>query len=204
MKMLYYGGDKMKNKIAAVVLASGRSERMKENKLLMMFNGMPICEHVIKTLSSINVDIIVVTCYKKVLDIAKKYNTVVVENNESYLGQSRSVILGVENAMNYDGIIFIPADQPLISKETFNGLINKFKLCNKIVVSSYNGKRGIPNIFPKRFYNQLLKIEGDIGGREVIVDNSSDIEKFEVENVNESFDIDCLDDYIKLQNDALI
>ena len=42
--MLYYGVNKVKSKIAAVVLASGKSERMKENKLLMMFNGMPICE----------------------------------------------------------------------------------------------------------------------------------------------------------------
>ena len=194
----------MKNKIAAVVLASGKSERMQENKLLMEFNGMPICEHVIKTLSSLSVDVIVVTCYKEVLEIAKKYNAIVVENNESHLGQSRSVVLGVKKALDYDAIIFVPADQPLVTEETFNGLINKFLSCNKIVVSSYNRERGIPTLFPKRFYSQLLKIEGDMGGREVIVNNYNDIERFEVKDVRERFDIDSPVDYVKLKNDILI
>ena len=194
----------MERKVAAVVLASGKSERMKENKLLMMFEGMPVCEHVIKTLSDVNVDIIVVTCYKEVLEIAEKYNAFVVENNESHLGQSRSVVLGVKSALDYDAIVFIPADQPLVSKETFNGLINRFLLCNKIVVSSYNGEIGIPTIFPKRFFNELLKIEGDMGGREVIVHNNDDIERFEVKDIREGFDIDYPVDYIKLQNGILI
>ena len=202
--MLYYGVNKVKSKIAAVVLASGKSERMKENKLLMMFNGMPICEHVIKTLNNINIDTIVVTCYDEVSEIAKKYNATVVENNESYLGQSKSVVLGVKTALQYDGLIFVPADQPLISKETFMGLINKFLLCNKIVVSSYNGKRGIPTMFPKRFFGQLMDIKGDMGGREVIVHNNCDIERFEIGNIKEGFDIDYLSDYIKLQNGILI
>ena len=63
----------------------------------------------------------------------------------------------------------------------------------KIVVSSYSRKKGPPAIFPRKYFEQLIHLKGDIGAREVIRKNCNFVISCELDNA--SFDIDFKDDF---------
>ena len=86
-------------------------------------------------------------------------------NTESYKGQSQSIKLGILNTSPADGYMFFTADQPLIDSYTINLLLDTFaKNKNSIILPRYKNKSGSPTIFSVKFKEQLLDLQGDIGG----------------------------------------
>ena len=86
--------------LCAVIMASGFSERMGENKLLMKYRGKALAEHVMDAVAKAGfAEIIVVTCHGAVAEMARCRHLTVVENDHPELGQSRSVVLGMQAAM---------------------------------------------------------------------------------------------------------
>jgi molybdenum cofactor cytidylyltransferase len=66
----------------------------------------------------------------------------------------------------------------------------------------YRGQRGNPTIFSRRFYNQLLKIKGDMGGRGIIQTYPNDVCYVEVNDPSFLIDIDNQEDLEKLKTSA--
>lgn len=87
-------------KVGAVIMASGFSARMGENKLLMKYRGKALAEHVMDAVAGAGfAEIIVVTCHSAVAEMARRRHLTVVENDHPELGQSRSVVLGTQAAL---------------------------------------------------------------------------------------------------------
>lgn len=86
--------------ICAVIMASGFSERMGENKLLMKYRDKALAEHVMDAVAGAGfAEIIVITCHSAVAEMARRRHLTVVENDHPELGQSRSVVLGTQAVM---------------------------------------------------------------------------------------------------------
>lgn len=86
--------------LCAVIMASGFSQRMGENKLLMKYRGKALAERVMDAVAGAGfAEIIVVTCHGAVAEMARRRHLTVVENDHPELGQSRSVVLGTQAAM---------------------------------------------------------------------------------------------------------
>ncbi len=153
--------------VNAVIMASGYSTRMGKNKLMLPFKGKPIIEHVIDAIKECNFnEIILVGQEKEVLDIAKKKNILTVLNTKAYKGQSQSIKLGILNTSPSKGYMFFTGDQPLLDSYTINSLLNTFTRNNDyIIIPKYKDKVGSPTIFPKKFKNELLNLQGDVGGK---------------------------------------
>ncbi len=181
-----------KNSILGVILASGFSKRMGENKLLMQFNGKKMCEHIFLATKNSNLsDVIVISRFDEIEELAKKYDITYVFNKNAHLGQSESVKLGVLNAKNYNAIMFFSADTPYITCDIINSMITAFN--NKILALSYNEKLQNPVIFPENHYNELLMLSGDVGGKSVILKNDFETIDLDFQNV----DFDTQDDFKK-------
>ena len=91
-------------RIAAIVMASGFSSRMGQNKLLMEYRGKALAEHVLDTVKGIDFDkTVVVTCHEAVAAMVVKKQMTVVINEHPELGQSQSVILGTKAAVGSVG-----------------------------------------------------------------------------------------------------
>ena len=96
-----------------------------------------------------------------------------------------------------DGYMFFVADQPLINQKDIEKLIRVFRE-NKdfIVIPKYKKKCGNPVIYPSLYKEEILRLEGDKGGKSIIK-SSNKIKYVEVEE-NTLFDIDNKDDFNKL------
>lgn len=188
--------------INAVIMASGFSKRMGENKLLLPYRGKTLIENTLdKVIECGFYDIVLVAQDEKVLKTGNSRGVKVINNERAELGQSQSIKLGIMNSREADGYAFFTGDQPLINIETIKYLMESFyKSKNSIIVPRYNEKRGTPVIFPREFKSELLSLEGDMGGKQIISEHMDVVNFIEVSSELYLFDIDTEEDYKKLIN----
>lgn len=183
--------------ITGIILASGFSKRMKRDKLLLKIEGMKIVEKVVQACKeSVLDEIILIYRKNEVKEIGEKYNIRTIYNPHAYLGQSAGLKLGVINAKNSEAYMFIMGDQPYLKSELIDKLIFEYKRREStILVPCYNGKNGTPTVFSSIYENELLKVKGDKGGREIIKDNPSEVKRVHINDTKMGLDIDTLDDF---------
>ena len=106
-------------------------------------------------------------------------------------GISSSVKIGLNASLDADAVLFTVSDQPWLTSETICELIHVFLNTSKgIVCVSCQGKMGNPCIFDRKYYNELLSLEGDKGGKKVIMKHLDDTQVYEIEEGRELEDID--------------
>nr|WP_314780890.1 NTP transferase domain-containing protein [uncultured Treponema sp.] len=185
-------------KISAIILASGFSKRMPQNKLKLPINGKQIYQYIVDNISQIEFPKkIIVTNDEEISFYASQKNILAIPNARAEEGKSASIKKGVENSENVDAYMFFTADQPFLTIPTIKNLM-EFYCKNKdyIIYPKYGNDRGSPVILPSKYKNELLNLEKDKGGASLINENNS---KFLIiENTIEGFDIDDTESYEKI------
>ena len=98
-----------------------------------------------------------------------------------------------------DGYMFMVCDQPFISIESLNSVIDNFINGDKgIVCAGYGKNKGNPVIFSKRYINELLSLEGDSGGKKIVKGHLNDLKIVNVNNEIELLDIDTQEEFGKV------
>lgn len=185
--------------ITAIILASGYSSRMGVNKLLLLKDKIPMIEHLFRQLYKINFhEIIVVTQYKDVEKLSKSYGYTSIINIVPQKGISESIKLGVKNTDINSNFIFFTGDQPFLRGEVIEKIIDLSE-DECIVVPRFLGKRKSPVIFGKIYREELLKLDGDIGGKEIINKNLNNVKYLEFSDGNDFLDIDTREEYEKIR-----
>ncbi|WP_353094529.1 nucleotidyltransferase family protein [Tissierella praeacuta] len=182
--------------ITGIILASGFSRRMKKDKLLIEIDGNKLIERVIKACVGSNLDeIILVYRIDEVKEIGEKYNIKTIYNENAHLGQSEGLKLGVKESIGSKSYMFLVGDQPFITSELINRLIKEYNNSDlPILVPYYNGHRGMPMIISSIFKEELLRITGDKGGRDIVKSNIPKVKKVYIEEERQGMDIDSLED----------
>ena len=184
--------------ISGIILASGLSRRMGTNKLLLPLGGVPVIERVIAAASQSKLGEIILVCSSvTVASIGIRYGVKIVDNTAPQLGQSQSVRLGVEGSCkSADGFMFLVGDQPFITADIINRLIerNISENCSA-VVPRYNGKRGNPVIFSASLREKLIGLKGDSGGRVLLEGLDESIVNVDFSDEKSGFDIDTREEY---------
>ena len=183
--------------VSAVIMASGNGRRMGINKLLLKYKEKALIDYVIENVIMCDFySMVLVSQYEEILSLARKRTMLVVHNYNSEKGQSESIKLGILNSPKSDGYMFFTGDQPLMDVETIKLLMNSFnENCNLIIVPRYNEKRGNPVIFPRKYIDELLALQGDNGGRSIIDKHLEEVKFLEVKNEWLLSDIDTEEDY---------
>jgi len=184
--------------ITAIVLASGYSSRMGENKLLLLKDNIPMVEHLFRQLSQINFhEVIVVTQYDEVEKLAKSYGYISIINMTPQRGISESIKLGVKNTDIDSNFMFFTGDQPFLREEVIKKIMdisdNRY-----ITVPRLLGERKSPVIFGKVYREELLKLDGDTGGKEIINKNLNSVKYLDFSGGNDFLDIDTREEYEKI------
>lgn len=183
-------------------MASGKSHRMGTNKLLLPLRGRLLITYTFEVVKNSNfTKRLLISDDEIILNLGKEWGLEVLYNPKSHLGQSESIKLGIKHASDALGYAFVPSDQPLLDVETVNGLIDLFKTHpDKLIVPRYKDNWGSPTIFAKRFFPELMALEGDIGGRPILQKHQEDIVFYEVKNPMLLKDIDTTEDYEYMKN----
>lgn len=180
-------------KINAILMASGLSTRMGENKLFLDFKGKKIYQHNLDLLKELDFNkVIVVSSYDEILKEAEEMGFVAIFNDDNEVGKSSSIKLGVRECDD-EAMMFFVADQPLLSLQTCEKLIDAYKHKELITYPVVNDRRGAPVIFPNNYKEGLYKLEGDQGG--MILAFNQELNKVEISDESELLDIDTVKTY---------
>jgi molybdenum cofactor cytidylyltransferase len=92
----------------------------------------------------------------------------VLENPQPELGISQSIRLGIGALADDSAAVLIAvADQPYLTAAALRDLVGAYAP-GRIVVPRFGEHRGNPPIFDRRFFPELLRLEGDRGGQVVV------------------------------------
>jgi molybdenum cofactor cytidylyltransferase len=183
--------------VAAVVLAAGRSTRMGgPNKLLAEVNGKPLVRIAVEqALASRASPVIVVTGHQRQETEAAIAGLEVklVHNPNFAEGLATSLKAGVaaippEN----DGAVICLGDMPGVNAALIDKLIAAFdpEKGALVVLPTLDGKRGNPVLWSRRFFSDLMAIEGDVGARHLIARYAEAVTEVAVDGREAFTDVD--------------
>jgi molybdenum cofactor cytidylyltransferase len=196
------------SRTAGIILAAGESRRFGSPKQLVDFRGRPLLEWVIDAAVHSNLDTIILILGHAHDQILERLDERLLEadistliNHEYPSGQSSSLKIGLSMVRgDHQAAMFLPGDQPLITPQLINQLIDTFwKSPRTIAVPVYDGKRGTPAIFGRRHFDALMQTEGDRGGRGLIEAHTGDVLEVETGDPHLLADIDTPEDLTRLQ-----
>ena len=163
-------------KIAAVILAAGRSSRFEDgHKLLAEIDGVPIVRRVALALAQSRVDDIILVTGANADDVLAaaapgRWRSVV--NPNATEGLSSSLSLGIQSLdATADGALVALADMPGISTKLVDALLAAFTqgAGNSIVFPvASDSRRGHPVIWPRALFPALKNLSGDTGGKSLL------------------------------------
>ncbi|MGD0419420.1 MAG: molybdopterin-binding/glycosyltransferase family 2 protein [Xanthobacteraceae bacterium] len=161
--------------IAALVLAAGRSSRMGgSNKLLAEISGRPLVRIVVEqALASRARPVIVVTGHQRerVEGALSGLPVQFVHNQDFADGLGSSLRAGIAALpARADGVIVCLGDMPQVDAAIIDRLVGAIDPDKGalIAVPTIDGKRGNPVVWSRRFFHELMAVEGDIGARHLI------------------------------------
>jgi molybdenum cofactor cytidylyltransferase len=186
--------------VAAVVLAAGRSTRMGgPNKLLAELNGKPLARIATEqALASRASPVIVVTGHqrKEVEDTVAGLDVKIVHNPDFAQGLGTSLKAGIAAVpAENDGAIVCLADMPGVNAGLIDRLVAAFdpEKGALVIVPTFEGQRGNPVLWSRRFFPDLMAIEGDVGARNLIARYAEAVTEVPVEGEGAFTDVDTPD-----------
>jgi len=162
-------------RVAAIVLAAGRSSRMgAANKLLTDVAGIPMVRRAVEAAADSQTrPVIVVTGNEqgKVQAALRGCKATFVHNPRFAEGMSTSLQAGLAALPgNVDGALICLGDMPLVTAAVLDRLIAAFNPLEgrAICVPTWNGKRGNPVLWDRRFFAAMADLAGDVGAKHLI------------------------------------
>lgn len=167
----------------AIILAAGNSKRFGSNKLLHEINGKPMYRYILENIEHLRKlemleHVVVVSQYDEILEQVKKAFPKIqrVKNEHSDWGIAHSISLGIQyvSAMQCveekQACLFAVSDQPYLRLQSLQGFVEAYQKSTKgIGICSHENHMGNPVIFDEKYYAELARMEGDKGGKQVVM-----------------------------------
>ncbi len=155
--------------ITAIVLAAGRSRRMGRQKLLLPLGDGTVISRIVDEILASPVDEVLVVVgqdrdgIERALD-GRPVRTV--DNPDTEGDMLSSVRCGLLAAGQTDAVLAVLGDQPGITRHLVAHLVSAFdSQADRIVVPTFEGKRGHPLLFSASYRQEILESFGDSGLR---------------------------------------
>jgi molybdenum cofactor cytidylyltransferase len=116
-------------------------------------------------------------------------------------GMASSVRAGVEGlvsaAADVDAVVLMLCDQPRVTAEVINGLVSAHHVTGgPVVASTYGGSFGVPALFSRTLFDELARLEGASGAKQVIEKYTSEARFLPFPGG--ALDVDTPDDFSRL------
>jgi molybdenum cofactor cytidylyltransferase len=161
----------MTEKLSILILAAGNSSRLGSPKQLVEFEGKTLIERITETALSISEVVLVVLGgnSEQILPKLERFEDSIstVFNPDWQEGMGTSIRFGVEHLTEKsDLILILLSDQPFISKVLLQNMLQTYaNLQNPIITCVYNNTLGVPILFDKSIFPELLELSGNKGAK---------------------------------------
>jgi molybdenum cofactor cytidylyltransferase len=184
-------------RVAALVLAAGRSSRMgADNKLLSEWRGKALVRHVVEQALRSQADPVYVVTGHQADDVASALSdlpAIVIYNAGYRQGLSTSLNAGLRALPEHvDGVLVCLGDMPQVSAEQLDQLIEAFapQEGRTICLPTYHGKRGNPVLLGRQLFPDVACLEGDTGARRLVEANQEIVAEVPVDQPGVLIDVD--------------
>ncbi|MFC6980197.1 nucleotidyltransferase family protein [Microbulbifer taiwanensis] len=194
---------------AAILLAAGYSRRFGSDKRLASIDGEPMLLASLRRLQMAmagmsKVDLQLVVRARDPL-VAPMLAGMVFENPDSLLqapvwpvGMGVSIAAGVKALLGRgcrpDSVAICLADMPFVEPDTLRRLMFAARP-NSICVPVFEGQRGHPVVFGKKYFAELQKLRGSRGAEKILRAHRSSVRELAVEDSGVILDIDRPQDF---------
>ena len=159
--------------IGIVILAAGASKRMGTPKQLLDLGGTTLLRRTVEVALATEFRPVVVVLGANKTQIAPQIidlPVTIIENPKWEEGMSTSVKMGLVGLYmtekKLDAAMVLVCDQPHISVQLLTSMAKVQALTNKkIVACQYEGQLGVPVLFEREMFTELLDFQGDKGAR---------------------------------------
>jgi len=165
-----------------VILAAGASTRLGRPKQLLPWQGITLLQYAVQTALTVTTQPVVVTgANGEHLAAALDPGQVKLVYNPNWQqGIASSIQCGLQALLNRtpqpDQVIFMVCDQPFVTAGLLLDLINEQQKSRKpIVASAYADTLGIPALFDRSLFPQLLDLQGDTGAKKIIQQHAGEV-----------------------------
>lgn len=187
--------------ISAILLAAGTSTRFGQAKLFHPFQGgedvigIATAKNLRKIFS--NVVVVVRREDKQLSNALLKLDFQIVINEQPDKGMARSLVEGIKATSESSGWLIALADMPWVMPETMHKLKQQLLNGASMVAPVYEKQRGNPVGFSAKWKDELLKLEGDKGARDLLAKHTDELCLVETNDQGVLLDIDYPADLIR-------
>lgn len=167
---------------AAVILAAGQSSRMGEPKQLVELEGRTLLRRAVATAIASSCRPVMVVLGAAAARMQRElagFDARVVENPGWLEGIGSSVRCGIDAARRertVDSALLLLCDQPLVTAQLIDQLVAAHRDRGaRIVACEYAGTVGVPALFSRDLFDELLALRADAGAKQVIARHGADV-----------------------------
>jgi molybdenum cofactor cytidylyltransferase len=184
---------------AGIILAAGESSRFGQPKQLVELHGRMLVAWVLDAALASHLETVVLVLgrdHQKISDALGRRmchpKIELVFNPRYHEGQSTSLTAGLFRVHDrFPAVMFLLGDQPLVDAPTINRLLKKFRHSDKtICVPVHRGQRGNPALFSRSHYEELARLSGDKGARDIIAARPGQILEVPIADPSLFLDVD--------------
>jgi molybdenum cofactor cytidylyltransferase len=191
-------------RVAAVVLAAGSSTRFGKPKQFALFQGETFIRRIVAAAIEAGCAPVVVVTGEDSAQVTSEltgFSVSIAMNPGWSSGVGASIRVGVQRAMDLaadlDASLLLSCDQPFVTATVLAQLIQLRLTSGKpIVASDYATTLGIPALFDRSCFSDLLRLKEDSGAKKIILARPHDVVSFDFPAG--AIDIDTAADYKKL------
>jgi molybdenum cofactor cytidylyltransferase len=170
-------------KTGIVILAAGSSTRMGRSKQLLVVSEKALIVHAVDTAIEAKTERVVVVLGANEKEhraaLANSKATVIV-NKEWEKGMGTSLKTGltflIKDLADVEAVMVMVCDQPLVTAAHLKDLVSTHaKTGRGIIASAYSDTLGVPALFQKHYFDEILSLGDDEGARKIISRHSNDL-----------------------------
>jgi len=178
------------NSVAAVIIAAGSSRRLGQPKQLILLNGETLLQRSMRITREAGADsvFVVLGANRERIETEVDFSeTKIIVNAQWEEGMASSIRAAIQairdQAPQTTGVLLTVCDQPAITSQHLSCMLAAFRDDSaSTIASAYAGKRGIPAIFPREAFADLLALRGDRGARGLLSDPDRVVIELALEN----------------------
>ena len=187
--------------IAGVLLAAGAGARFGGGKLRYPLpDGVPVGVAALRNLRAAVHQVVAVVRPgdDELRQLLEGEGVPVIECALADRGMGHSLAAGVAGSTDADGWLIALGDMPLVQPRTIRTLAHALEQGSAIVVPVFDGERGHPVGFSRRFRAELLALSGDAGARTVVTAHAAAVHRLDVDDPGVLQDVDTRADAERL------